>query len=104
MSHLVEIAFKGNRKEFFLWDGDDPPRLHTAVIVEGDRGEDLGRVHATGELAYKRYTGVAHGALTYGPLPEPAPSDDGGSAPSQRKKSRRLPLKAISTRWAMPEV
>ena len=25
--HLVEVAFKGNRKEFFLWDGEDPPRV-----------------------------------------------------------------------------
>jgi hypothetical protein len=55
MSHLVEIAFKGNRKEFFLWDGDDPPRVRTTVIVEGDRGEDLGEVHAIGELAAKRW-------------------------------------------------
>src|SRR5919199_1030204 len=62
MSHLIEVAFKGNRKEFYLWDGDDPPRVRTPVIVEGDRGEDLGRVHATGELAAKRYAGVSHGA------------------------------------------
>ena len=33
MSHLVEVAFKGNRKEFFLWDYPDPPPLNAAVIV-----------------------------------------------------------------------
>ena len=32
MSHLVEVAFKGNRKEFFLWDYPDPPPLNAAVI------------------------------------------------------------------------
>lgn len=80
MSHLVEIAFKGNRRDFFRWDGAEPPHRGGAVIVEGDRGEDFGRVHATGELAFKRYTGVAHGALAYGVLHIPAPSDDGEPA------------------------
>ena len=51
MSHLIEVAFKGNRKEFFLWEAEEPPPLKSAVIVDADRGEDLGRVHAIGELA-----------------------------------------------------
>jgi cell fate regulator YaaT (PSP1 superfamily) len=71
MSHLVEIAFKGNRKEFFLWDGDDPPKARASVIVEGDRGEDLGEVHATGELAAKRWAGVAHGEALLGAGAQP---------------------------------
>jgi hypothetical protein len=79
MSHLVEVAFKGNRRDFFRWDGAEPPRRGSAVIVEGDRGEDFGRVHATGELALKRYAGVAHGALTYGPLGAAAPAADDGA-------------------------
>ncbi|MDQ6829780.1 MAG: hypothetical protein M3081_13045, partial [Gemmatimonadota bacterium] len=57
---LIEVAFKGNRKEFFVFDGEEPPRAKAAVIVEADRGEDLGRVHATGDLATKRLT-VPHG-------------------------------------------
>ena len=62
MSDLVEVAFKGNRKEFFRWeDVVPPPAPRTHVIVEGDRGEDLGQVHATGELAERRFKGVAHG-------------------------------------------
>ena len=60
-AQLVEVAFKGNRKEFFLWDTEALPAPRTAVIVEADRGEDLGRVHATGELAVQRNAGVAHG-------------------------------------------
>ena len=60
MDHLIEIAFKGNRKEFFLWEGEAPPPLRAAVIVDADRGEDLGRVHATAELAEKRRGGVPH--------------------------------------------
>lgn len=61
MAHLIEVAFTGNRKEFFLWDSDDPPAPRVGVIVEADRGEDFGRVHATGDLAEKRSLGCAHG-------------------------------------------
>jgi cell fate regulator YaaT (PSP1 superfamily) len=59
--HLIEVAFRGNRKEFYLWDGEAPPPLKAGVIVEADRGEDLGHVHATGELAERRSKGTAHG-------------------------------------------
>ena len=60
-SHLIEVAFKGNRKDFFLWDEPDPPPLGSAVIVDADRGEDLGFVHALGDLAGKRNAGTPHG-------------------------------------------
>jgi len=68
MPHLVEVAFKGNRKEFFLWDYPDPPPINAAVIVDVDRGEDLGHIHALGELAEKRSAGCSHGCGTS--LPE----------------------------------
>ena len=58
---LVEVAFRGNRKEFFQWTGDVLPPVGCAVIVEADRGEDLGRVHATGDRAALRNAGCAHG-------------------------------------------
>jgi len=74
VDHLIEIAFKGNRKEFFLWEGEAPPPLRAAVIVDADRGEDLGRVYSTGELAQKRAAGVPH-----------APGPDG-----VQKRARRL--------------
>jgi len=61
MSHLIEVAFKGNRKDFFLWESDEPPPVKAAVIVDADRGEDLGFVHAAGELAEKRNAGTPHG-------------------------------------------
>ena len=59
--HLIEVAFKGNRKDFFLWEHDELPPLKAAVIVDADRGEDLGYVHALGELAEKRNAGTPHG-------------------------------------------
>jgi cell fate regulator YaaT (PSP1 superfamily) len=60
-SHLIEVEFKGNRREFFLWETDDIPPVNAAVIVEADRGEDLGRVHAVGDFASQRNRGVPHG-------------------------------------------
>ncbi len=61
MAHLIEVAFKGNRKDFFIWEQDEIPPLEAPVVVEADRGEDVGRVHAVGELAAKRNAGTTHG-------------------------------------------
>jgi cell fate regulator YaaT (PSP1 superfamily) len=58
---LIEIAFKGNRKEFFLWEPDEQPPRAAAVIVDADRGEDLGRVVAFGAEAETRSAKVPHG-------------------------------------------
>lgn len=61
MSHLIEVRFKGNRKEFFLWEGESPPAARSPIVVEADRGEDLGWVHAVGDLAELRARGCTHG-------------------------------------------
>ncbi|MEP7383612.1 MAG: regulatory iron-sulfur-containing complex subunit RicT, partial [Gemmatimonadota bacterium] len=60
MSSLVEVSFKGHRREFFHWEGDELLSVKMGVIVEADRGEDLGFIYATGELALKRAAGVPH--------------------------------------------
>jgi cell fate regulator YaaT (PSP1 superfamily) len=67
LAHLVEVAFRGNRKEFFLWDYPEPPALKSAVIVDVDRGEDLGYIHSFGELAQVRNGGCSHGCGTSAP-------------------------------------
>jgi cell fate regulator YaaT (PSP1 superfamily) len=67
VAHLIEVAFKGNRKEFFTWAFDDAPPVTAPIIVDADRGEDFGRVHAIGELAQKRCGGCAHGCGTSTP-------------------------------------
>ena len=51
MTAVVEVRFKGNRKEYFAWGVDQPPAVESAVIVEVERGQDLGRVSAVGEAA-----------------------------------------------------
>lgn len=74
---LIEVSFKGNRKDFFLWENDEAPPMKSAVIVDADRGEDLGYVYSLGEAAEKRNAGTPHG---YG-------------AAGTAKKARRLATK-----------
>jgi cell fate regulator YaaT (PSP1 superfamily) len=55
MPQTVEVRFKGTRKTYFIWDDDtEPLRVHEAVVVEVERGRDLGRVTAVGEAADKK--------------------------------------------------
>ena len=68
MEHLVEVAFKGNRREFFRWAFEEPPPTRAAIIVDVERGEDCGRVHATGDLAERRKAGTTHGKEQREPL------------------------------------
>jgi cell fate regulator YaaT (PSP1 superfamily) len=64
---LIEVGFKGNRKEFFLWESDELPPAGAAVIVDADRGEDFGRVVSTGDEAERRSARVPHGLLGAAP-------------------------------------
>ena len=54
MTPLLEVRFKGNRREYFTWPSDDPLHLDDPVIVEVERGQDFGRVSALGPLAEKK--------------------------------------------------
>ena len=58
---VIEVEFKGNRREFYLWEADEAPAVHAPIIVEADRGEDFGHVHSIGEAAVHRNRGVPHG-------------------------------------------
>jgi cell fate regulator YaaT (PSP1 superfamily) len=69
-THLVEVEFKGNRRAFYTWTGEAPPPARAAVIVQVERGEDLGRIHSTGELAEKRKDGTTHGKASPNELPK----------------------------------
>jgi cell fate regulator YaaT (PSP1 superfamily) len=46
---VVEIIFKGRRREYFANAKDLPLREGDYVIVQAERGEDLGRVHHSSE-------------------------------------------------------
>ena len=112
---LIEVGFKGNRKEFFLWEADEAPPLRAPVIVDADRGEDLGLVHTTGELAEQRSARVPHGLLGAPPshvakrlasaddvrrLDEVrAQDDDARRRAMERVKANALVMKVTDAEW-----
>lgn len=55
MPQTVEVRFKGTRKAYFVWEDEaDPIRVKEPVVVEVERGRDLGRVTAVGDMAAKK--------------------------------------------------
>jgi cell fate regulator YaaT (PSP1 superfamily) len=112
---LVEVAFKGNRKEFFFWEADEAPPHAAAVIVDADRGEDLGRVHTVGAAAEHRAAKVPHG-LFGAPATRPvkrlatsdevrrhgevrASDDDARRRAMERVKANALVMKMTDAEW-----
>jgi cell fate regulator YaaT (PSP1 superfamily) len=74
MSQTIEVRFKGTRKAYFVWEDDsDPLHLKEPVIVEVERGRDLGRVSAVGETALKKCSGCTSCAVGGETSPESAP-------------------------------
>jgi cell fate regulator YaaT (PSP1 superfamily) len=64
MSQTIEVRFKGTRKAYFVWDQtDDPLHVKDVVVVEVERGRDLGRVTAVGEVADKKCGGCTSCAV-----------------------------------------
>src|SRR5829696_6628301 len=66
MSRIVEVTFKGNRREYYTAEADDVV-MSQYVIVEADRGEDLGRVTAARALAERKCSGCSTGCAA--PVP-----------------------------------
>jgi cell fate regulator YaaT (PSP1 superfamily) len=66
MASVVEVTFKGNRREYYA---SELPVLDISdyVIVEADRGEDLGRVTAAGAVAERKCSGCSTGCAA--PVP-----------------------------------
>lgn len=74
MSQTVEVRFKGTRKAYFVWgDEADPIRVKDAVIVEVERGRDLGRVTAVGDMATNKCGSGCSGCAVGESAEEPEP-------------------------------
>ena len=120
MSHTVEVRFKGTRKAYFQWAGEEPLRAGEAVVVEAERGRDLGHVTAVGELAEKKCAGCS-GCATSAAAEEPAPlkrvllralpedlksheevrrsEEDARRKVMQRVRAHELAMKVSDTEW-----
>ena len=66
MANIVEVSFKGNRREYYASELEVLD-LSDYVIVEADRGEDLGRVTAAGAVAERKCSGCSTGCAA--PVP-----------------------------------
>ena len=120
MSQTVEVRFKGTRKAYFLWPGEDPLRTGEAVVVEVERGRDLGHVTAVGDLAAKKCGGCS-GCSTTSSSEEPEPlkavlarataeevrsheetrrsEDEARRKVMQRVRAHELTMKVSDTEW-----
>jgi cell fate regulator YaaT (PSP1 superfamily) len=120
VSQTVEVRFKGTRKAYFVWAGEDGLRIGEAVIVEAERGRDLGHVTALGELAEKKCGGCS-GCATGAAAEEPEPlkrvlaratgeeikshrevrrsEEDARQKVMQRVRAHQLAMKVSDTEW-----
>lgn len=92
MSKILEVTFKGNRREYYTADADDIAMSHY-VIVEADRGQDLGRVTAAGAVAERKCSGCSTGCAA--PVPSlriirKAGTDEVGKAVELRADEPRV--------------
>ena len=62
MGQTVEVRFKGTRKGYFIWSDETAPlRNGEMVVVEVERGRDLGRVSAVGDVAGRKCASGCNG-------------------------------------------
>ena len=62
MGQTVEVRFKGTRKGFFIWSDETAPlRNGEIVVVEVERGRDVGRVSAVGDVAGRKCASGCNG-------------------------------------------
>ena len=123
MSQTIEVRFKGTRKAYFTWsEADAPLRAGDAVLVEAERGRDLGRVTAVGEAAAKKCAstcaGCAIGDAAAAEAASPKPvvrratredlrvhdenrrsEDDARRKVIERVRSHDLTMKVSDTEW-----
>jgi cell fate regulator YaaT (PSP1 superfamily) len=75
---FVEVRFKGNRRDFYEWHEAEPLRERDPVIVETDRGVDLGLVGAIGGVAQTKCERCGGCALAEAaPTAKPAAHEEG---------------------------
>ncbi len=89
MPELVEVRFKGNRKDMYTWDRDAPLVVGDSVVVEAERGLDLGVVSAVGEIAQTK-CGIGCSGCAIAAPKEPQGKVLRAAAPEDAHLSREL--------------
>jgi cell fate regulator YaaT (PSP1 superfamily) len=122
VTQTIEVRFKGTRKAYFTWPAEgEALRVGEAVVVEVERGRDLGRVTAVGETAGKKCASSCSGCAVGGDPAESAPlkpavrratpedlqthdevrrsEEDARRKVIQRVRSHDLSMKVSDTEW-----
>jgi cell fate regulator YaaT (PSP1 superfamily) len=122
VGQTVEVRFKGTRKGYFVWgDETSPLRNSEMVVVEVERGRDLGRVSAVGDVAGRKCASACNGcAVGAEPTEKESPKPVARRASAddlriheesrlleeearrkviQRVKSHELAMKVSDTEW-----
>jgi cell fate regulator YaaT (PSP1 superfamily) len=92
VAQVIEVAFKGNRRGYYSSELDFI-EICDYVIVEADRGEDLGRVTAAGAIAERKCSGCSTGCAAPVPtlrLLRPAQPEEVQRAVSLRSDEPRV--------------
>jgi cell fate regulator YaaT (PSP1 superfamily) len=94
MPQTIEVRFKGNRRAFFAWHDDDAPlRPGQPVLVEVDRGVDLGHVQTAGATAELKCGGCdGCGPAPTGAAPAPYPKVVRAALPAEVEQHAALRL------------
>jgi cell fate regulator YaaT (PSP1 superfamily) len=121
LTPVIEVRFKGNRREYFSWPSEHSPpfRVDDAVIVEVERGQDFGIVSALGSVAEKKCQrcgacgqGASDAPPTTRAVLRQATADDRKAAAELRKneddvrrtvrdrvRQHALPMKVSDAEW-----
>ena len=118
MAELIEVRFKGNRKDVYTWDNGGPLAVGDPVVVEAERGLDLGVVSAVGEIAQKKCGIGCNGCAVAAPkdpkgkvvraaAPEDAhlgrelrkAEEDVRRKVIEKVRAHRLPMKVSDAEW-----
>ncbi len=118
MPELVEVRFKGNRKAFYTWEDARDLTVGDAVVVEAERGRDLGLVSALGAVAERKCGVGCEGCAlakpkeVQGKVVRPALPEDTHLSNELRKaevdvrrkvmervRSHQLPMKVSDAEW-----
>ncbi|HSN67971.1 MAG TPA: regulatory iron-sulfur-containing complex subunit RicT, partial [Thermoanaerobaculia bacterium] len=81
---VLEVAFKARRREYYANPKEIPLRAGDWVVVQADRGEDLGRVHHTHEWVKR-----SHLPGNLRPVLRPARPEDHERLEQNRQKEER---------------
>jgi cell fate regulator YaaT (PSP1 superfamily) len=106
--NYIEIQFQGNRRRRYLNPHGLPFKLDDHAVVETEKGENMGRVVALGEVDEEEEKRLNFSVLRKAGKPELARrermrerEEEASEAAIQRIREHKLPMKLVSTEYQL---